>query len=57
MKECRFTKLAKLLQAAEQCFVNAPEPITDAESVIRIELANTLARARVLCDALSADEQ
>ena len=55
--ECRFVELAKRFQALEECFLNAPEAVTDAEAVIRVELANTLARVGVLIDALAADEQ
>jgi hypothetical protein len=49
-----FVKIAELIDAAEEALLDSSEACTDVEALVRIELANVLARAAVLAHALAA---
>jgi hypothetical protein len=51
-----FATMLAGLEALEESLENAAESRTDAEALVRVELANVLARAGVLLGALAADE-
>lgn len=52
-----FSELLEKTESLEKAFYAEPEALTDAEAVIRVEVANVLARLRVLFGALAADEE
>jgi hypothetical protein len=54
MKEYR--EMLRLLEEIRERLENAPEAQFDIEAVARIELANILARANTLLQALAEDE-
>lgn len=45
------------IEAADDGLEDLPEATTDAEAVLRMDLANTLASALRIARALAADEQ
>jgi hypothetical protein len=52
-----FAKMLTDVEAVRELLEGAGEARTNAEAVVRIELANVLARADVLLGALAADEE
>jgi hypothetical protein len=43
------------INQAQELLEDAPEPTTDCEALVRIKLANTLAKAAQILRALAAD--
>ena len=51
-----FRQMSTDLEALRENLEDAGEAKTDTEALVRVELANVLARAGVLLEALAADE-
>jgi hypothetical protein len=52
-----FAQMLTALDAVQESLQDAPEARIDTEALVRVELANVLARGAVLLRALAADEE